>query len=78
MDGQLYWATGKQGRDIDLAGLVCNQFGSDACINEARGTEGGVTWAQREWELRRLERLTEVAIEEYRWSQNRFDDQDAA
>lgn len=47
IDGQLFWATGKPGRDIDLAGLVCNKLGDEQCINPCRGIEGGDTWAAR-------------------------------
>lgn len=59
--GQLYWATGKQGRDIDLAGLVCNsQPDEAACINAARGQEGGDSWAARARELERISRRFEI------------------
>ena len=48
IDGQLFWSTGKPGRDEDLAGLVCDRWGGDQCINPVRGTEhGGDTWAKR-------------------------------
>lgn len=59
MDGQLYWATGKPGTDLDLAGLVCNSVNDPACINPAKGMEGGDTWENRlhfvEGRLRRYE-----------------------
>ena len=46
--GQHYWSgTGKLGNELDLAGLVCNKFGDDRCINPCVGMEGGVTWAER-------------------------------
>ena len=45
--GQLYWATGKEGCPHDLAGLVCNQFNSDMCINPCKGSTSGQTWEQR-------------------------------
>ena len=51
LDGQLYWATGKQGKDLDLAGLVCNSFGDEQCINPDRGLEGGDTWEARRQQL---------------------------
>lgn len=53
IDGQLFWSTGKQGRDIDLAGLVCNMVAkmdsakAAKCINKCKGNEGGDTWADR-------------------------------
>ena len=53
MNGQLYWATGKPGRDIDLSGLVCNMVASidsekgSRCINKCKGNEGGDTWDDR-------------------------------
>jgi hypothetical protein len=48
VDDQLFWATGRPGRDEDLAGLVCDRFGDDRCINPCRGTEhDGDTWAKR-------------------------------
>ena len=53
IDGQLFWATGKPGRDIDLSGLVCNMIASmdsakgAKCINKCKGNEGGDTWADR-------------------------------
>jgi len=50
-DGQLYWSgTGKPGKDLDLAGLVCNSL-PDAkrqlCVNPCLGQEGGDTWEKR-------------------------------
>jgi len=53
MNGVLYWSTGKQGRNIDLAGLVCNMFQDTdkgefiACPNPCKGNEGGDTWSAR-------------------------------
>lgn len=52
MDGQLYWSTGAIGKNIDLAGLVCNNLNPEdpdakECINPARGQEGGDTWEYR-------------------------------
>jgi hypothetical protein len=44
---QLYWATGKKGDPRDLAGLVCQPYGDDTCINSQREEEGGDTWAKR-------------------------------
>ena len=45
--GQLYWSTGKIGCPHDLAGLVCNQFGDETCINYCKGSTSGQTWEQR-------------------------------
>jgi hypothetical protein len=46
----LYWSTGKPGKDLDLAGLVCNSL-PDAkrqlCVNPCLGQEGGDTWEKR-------------------------------
>ena len=49
MDGKLFWRTGKEGKKEDLAGLVCDKYGDEECINELKGTaHGGDTWAARE------------------------------
>ena len=46
--GQHYWTgTGKLGNELDLAGLVCNSFGDETCINPCKGVDGGVTWQER-------------------------------
>ena len=46
--GQHYWSgTGKMGNELDLAGLVCNNYGDETCINPFVGMEGGVTWEKR-------------------------------
>ena len=48
LNGQLYWATGAQGTDADLAGLVCDKYGDETCINSLRGTEhNGDNWNRR-------------------------------
>ena len=47
LEGQHYWATGALGNELDLAGLVCNNHGTEDCINPKRGEEGGDTWEQR-------------------------------
>jgi CobQ-like glutamine amidotransferase family enzyme len=48
LNGQHYWSgTGVKGNELDLAGLVCNNFSDDRCINPCRGQDGGDTWAKR-------------------------------
>ena len=48
INGQHIWTgTGKQGNELDLAGLVCNNLGDNTCINPSRGQDGGDTWAKR-------------------------------
>ena len=48
MDGKLFWRTGKEGKLEDLAGLVCDKYGDEQCINELKGTEhSGDTWEKR-------------------------------
>lgn len=39
----------KEGSELDLAGLVCNQpwGGGDQCINPMKGRDGGDTWKKR-------------------------------
>ncbi len=54
MEDQLYWSTGQSGKEIDLAGLVCNDYGDSQCINPCKGEEGGQTWAKRLAEIDRL------------------------
>ena len=48
INGQHTWiGTGKKGNELDLAGLVCNNYGDDRCINPCRGMDGGDTWKKR-------------------------------
>lgn len=51
LEGQLYWATGKPASELDLAGLVCNKYGDQTCINPCKGFDGGDTWAKRQEHL---------------------------
>ena len=44
---QLYWATGKEAKEADLAGLVCNKLSDNTCINPSKGDETGTTWESR-------------------------------
>lgn len=48
IDGQLYWSTGVQGKEEDLAGLVCNKYGDEQCINPKNGDETGDSWEKRD------------------------------
>ncbi len=68
IDGQLYWATGQPGQDIDLAGLVCNRVKDPACPNPLRGVDGGDTWAQR---AGRIEAFSQALQREIDQSQSR-------
>tara|TARA_B100001057_G_scaffold332681_1_gene333109 strand:- start:8776 stop:8973 length:198 start_codon:yes stop_codon:yes gene_type:complete len=47
MGEQLYWSTGKEGCPHDLAGLVCNDYGDERCINPCKGSTSGQTWEFR-------------------------------
>lgn len=47
IDNQLYWSTGKPGKEEDLAGLVCNKVNDSQCINPMKGDETGQTWEKR-------------------------------
>jgi hypothetical protein len=47
IDGRLIWATGAPGKELDLAGLVCNVVNDDRCINPQKGREGGQTFQSR-------------------------------
>ncbi len=56
IDGQHRWSgTAAKGNELDLAGLVCNNYGNEQCINPMKGSEGGDTWEKRLAELERLE-----------------------
>lgn len=50
LEGQLYWATGKPGNDLDLNALVCRSLCPEKfekCINPLKGEEGGIGWVER-------------------------------
>jgi hypothetical protein len=52
MGGQHYWAIGKLGNELDLAGLVCNKLDlKKPCANPCRGREGGQTRESRRKEV---------------------------
>lgn len=47
--GQLYWSTGVKASEGDLAGLVCNNYGDETCINKEKGALNpeADTWEKR-------------------------------
>lgn len=47
INGVHFWATGKIGSDLDLAGLVCNRVNDPRYQNPLRGMPGGDTWERR-------------------------------
>ena len=47
IEGQLYWSSGKEGCPHDLAGLLCNGYDDDSCINPCKGSTSGQTWEIR-------------------------------
>tara|TARA_Y100001937_G_scaffold120373_1_gene177481 strand:+ start:172 stop:462 length:291 start_codon:yes stop_codon:yes gene_type:complete len=50
INGQHVWrGTGASGdsSELDLAGLVCNNYGDHQCINPMKGQTGGQTWEYR-------------------------------
>ena len=67
MDGKLFWRTGKEGKLEDLAGLVCDQYGDDQCINELKGTDhGGDTWERRAAYIEGLEAGTKATMKMFK------------
>jgi hypothetical protein len=58
LNGSHVWAgTGKPGSELDLAGLVCNNYGDETCINPLKGKEGGDTWEARYGKLNEIEKI---------------------
>ena len=53
--GQLHWKTGAAAKEEDLAGLVCNDYGGEECINPKLGDSAGDTWEKR---LEAMEEMT--------------------
>jgi hypothetical protein len=50
VNDQLYWSTGKPGKDTDLNALVCRRLPPEkaaGCVNPAKGQDGGVGWEER-------------------------------
>lgn len=68
LNGEHIWTgTGKKGNEADLAGLVCNNYGDDTCINPAKGNESGDTWEARRGKLLESSNLIDTYLEnEYR------------
>jgi hypothetical protein len=61
VDGQLYWATGKPGKDEDLNALVCRRLAAEkaqGCVNPSKGCDGGIGWEERL-------KMTEAALTEF-------------
>jgi len=61
VDGQLYWSTGKSGKDEDLNALVCRRLPAEKaaeCVNPCKGQDGGVGWEERL-------KMTEAALSEF-------------
>jgi hypothetical protein len=61
VDGQLYWATGKPGSDLDLNALVCRRLPAEkakGCVNPCQGADGGIGWEERL-------KMTEAALTEF-------------
>lgn len=59
-NGKHYWATGREGNELDLAGLVCNTVDDPACINPCKGMEGGQTWVMRQAQAQ----MTDVILQQ--------------
>jgi len=50
VEGQLYWYTGKPGKNEDLNALVCRRLTAEKaerCVNPDQGAEGGIRWEER-------------------------------
>ena len=65
INGEHRWSgTGNKGNELDLAGLVCNNFGDETCINPLRGEPGGDTWEKRLVDLEQKEKEIRGEISE--------------
>lgn len=61
VNGQLYWSTGKTGKDEDLNALVCRRLPAEKaerCVNPCQGADGGIGWEERL-------KMTEAALTEF-------------
>lgn len=50
VNGQLYWSTGKPGKNEDLNALVCRRLPAEkarGCVNPSQGKPGGIGWEER-------------------------------
>jgi len=50
INDQLFWRTGKPGKDEDLNALVCRQLEGpkfNSCANPCKGQPGGMGWEER-------------------------------
>jgi len=50
INNQLFWKTGKPGKDEDLNALVCRRLEGakfNSCANPMKGAEGGIGWEER-------------------------------
>lgn len=54
LNGQHYWHTGMVGNEVDLASLVCQNYGDEHCINPQKHAEGGDTWEKRLQDIDKL------------------------
>jgi len=60
LNGKHVWSgTGRDGNALDLAGLVCNNYGDSTCVNPMRGKDGGDTWDARYGKLNKLNETIE-------------------
>jgi hypothetical protein len=61
VNDQLYWSTGKPGKDADLNALVCRRLTAEkaeGCVNPCKGQDGGIGWEERL-------KMTEAALNEF-------------
>ena len=50
INDQLFWKTGKPGKDEDLNALVCRRLEGakfNSCANPCKGQPGGIGWEER-------------------------------
>ena len=65
LEGTLFWSTGKPGKPEDLAGLVCDQYGDETCINKLKGTKhNGDTWEKRAAFIEGLEAGSQAVLKQ--------------
>jgi len=74
VNGQHVWrGTGgsSDSSELDLAGLVCNKYGDNQCINPKKGQDGGQTWDYRRGYIDGIYNEKKKSMEEMR---DRFKD----